>query len=139
MTNKIEYIKEIFKELGLEEIKYKDKDFEIEMKKNSSVNIIRDDSEHKIINKEVKETENSSGFYKVKCPLVGIYYDKPSPEENSYVSIEKRVKKGDVLCVVEAMKMFNEVKSPVDGIIRKINYSSENLVSVDDILFEIEE
>ena len=56
-----------------------------------------------------------------------------------FVDINKSVKKGDILCVLEAMKMFNEVKSPIDGIVKCINFKDEDLVSVGDILFEIEE
>lgn len=142
MLSKIDELKNIFKDLELKELKYKDLEFEIELKKESSNKIV--ESEIKTKTKiEKKENENISNgdknFYKIESPLVGLFYKKPSPDEDCFVDINKSVKKGDILCVLEAMKMFNEVKSPIDGIVKCINFKDEDLVSVGDILFEIEE
>lgn len=80
--------------------------------------------------------ENS--YEKVKAPLVGVYYGAGAPDEPPYVSLGDRVSKGQVLCLVEAMKMMNELKSPVDGIVRAINGVNGQLVEYDQILFEVE-
>lgn len=61
-----------------------------------------------------------------------------APDEPPYVSLGDRVAKGQVLCLVEAMKMMNELKSPVDGIVRSIKGVSGELVEYDQILFEVE-
>ncbi len=84
----------------------------------------------------VPEEEN---FYeKVRAPLVGVYYGAGAPDEPPYVSVGERVSKGQVLCLVEAMKMMNELKSPVDGIVRTVNGVDGQLVEYDQILFEVE-
>lgn len=85
---------------------------------------------------QVQAAEN--GFEKVKAPLVGVYYAAAAPDEPPYVSLGDRVAKGQVLCLVEAMKMMNELKSPVDGIVRSIKGVSGELVEYDQILFEVE-
>lgn len=139
MDNKLLFIKNTFVELNLERLRYKDCNFEIEIDRgNNNKNII----ENKNIDIDKISEENlniEKEYFKVKSPLVGLFYSKPSPEEDSFVKVGQEVKKGDILCVLEAMKMFNEVKSPIDGIIKKINFDDEKLVSVDDVLFEIEE
>lgn len=79
-----------------------------------------------------------NNYEKVKAPLVGVYYASSAPDEPPYVSLGDQVSKGQVLCLVEAMKMMNELKSPVDGIVRSIKGVSGELVEYDQILFEVE-
>ena len=66
--------------------------------------------------KAVVPTEN---YKEVKSPMVGTFYSAPSPKDAPYVKIGDKVKKGDVLCVVEAMKLMNEIESEFDGEIVK--------------------
>ena len=76
--------------------------------------------EQKEVN-EIVETETQEDNCKiVKSPMVGTFYSKPSPNANSYVEIGQKVKKGDVLCIVEAMKLMNEIESEFDGEIKEI-------------------
>lgn len=74
----------------------------------------------------------------MKSPIVGVYYAAPSPADSAYVRVGDKVKKGQVLCLVEAMKMMNELKAPQDGIIRAIHGVNGELVEFDQILFEVE-
>ncbi|MDD6708031.1 acetyl-CoA carboxylase biotin carboxyl carrier protein [Eubacterium pyruvativorans] len=74
----------------------------------------------------------------VKAPLVGVFYAAPKPEEPPFVQVGQEVRKGQVLCLVEAMKMMNELTSPVDGIVRAIHGRNGELVEFDQVLFEIE-
>ena len=67
----------------------------------------------------------------VKSPMVGTFYLKPSPTSNAYVEVGKEVKKGDTLCIIEAMKLMNEIESDYNGKIEKI------LVEYGTPLFEI--
>jgi len=75
----------------------------------------------------------------VKAPLVGVFYASASPEAAPYVQVGDRVKAGDVLCLIEAMKMINEVSAPCAGVIRRVFAENKGLVGYDDPLFEIEE
>ena len=70
-------------------------------------------------------------------PMVGTFYLKPSPNAKPYVEVGKQVKKGDVLCIIEAMKLMNEIESDVDGEIVEICYNDEDLVEYGSVLFKI--
>ncbi len=74
----------------------------------------------------------------VKSPMVGVLYLSPSPEEANYVKVGDIVKEGDVLCLIEAMKTFNQIKAPFGGIIREILVESGSAVEFDEPLFVIE-
>lgn len=136
MHKDIDYIKNIFKELDLNELKFKSEKFEIELKKNNNSVISQPDTEN-IKTEQINEIDTE--YYKVKSPIVGLFYSKSDPEEEPYVKVGSHIKKGETICIVEAMKMFNEVKSPVSGIVKKINFRDEDFISAEDVIFEIEE
>lgn len=75
---------------------------------------------------------------RILSPLVGTYYAAASPEAAPYVKEGDRVKKGTILCLIEAMKMMNEVTAPYDCTIRKIHISDGGLVEYNTVLFDIE-
>lgn len=74
----------------------------------------------------------------ILSPLVGTYYAAASPEAAPYVKEGDRVKKGTILCLIEAMKMMNEVTAPYDCTIKKIHISDGGLVEYKTVLFDIE-
>ncbi len=74
---------------------------------------------------------------KVESPIVGTFYRKPSPDAENFVSEGSVVKKGDTLCIVEAMKLMNEIESPCDGKVEKIHLSDGQVVEFGELLFSI--
>ena len=74
----------------------------------------------------------------IKSPFVGTFYRSPSPGSDSFVEVGKRVKKGDTLCIVEAMKLMNEIESEFDGVIKEILVENEQPVEFDQPLFVVE-
>lgn len=74
----------------------------------------------------------------VKSPIVGVYYAASSPTAKPYVEIGSKVKAGQVLCIVEAMKVMNEIKAPIDGTVSAIMAETEDLVEYDQVLMVIE-
>ena len=86
---------------------------------------------------EVAEKEELQDEEIVKSPMVGTFYSKPSPNANSYVEIGQKVKKGDVLCIVEAMKLMNEIESEFDGEIKEILVQDGETVEYGKPLFKI--
>jgi len=74
----------------------------------------------------------------IKAPLVGLFYKAPSPESASFVELGASVKKGDTLCIIEAMKVMNEIKSDYDGIIAEILIENGKPVEYGQILFVIQ-
>lgn len=71
------------------------------------------------------------------CPLVGTFYSSPSPEAENFVSVGDRVKKGQVLGIVEAMKLMNEIESEYDGVVEEILVENESVVEYGQPLFKI--
>lgn len=74
----------------------------------------------------------------VKAPLVGTYYAAPSPESEPFVTVGKRVKKGDVLMIIESMKLMNEVLCEQDGIVAEILVQNGDAVEFDQLILRIE-
>ena len=74
----------------------------------------------------------------IKSPIIGTFYRKPSPDKPSFVEVGKSVAKGDVLCVIEAMKLFNEIESEFSGKIFKILVDDQSPVEFDQPLFIID-
>ena len=75
----------------------------------------------------------------VCSPMVGTFYASPNPDSNAYVELGSQVTAGDTLCMIEAMKIFNQVEAEVSGIVRKILKSSGDPVEFGEVLFVIEE
>ncbi|NMC56253.1 MAG: acetyl-CoA carboxylase biotin carboxyl carrier protein [Eubacteriaceae bacterium] len=73
----------------------------------------------------------------VLSPMVGVFYAAPSPEAAAYVALESKVKKGDVLCIIEAMKLMNEITSEQDGTITQICIKNGDVVEFGQTLFYI--
>lgn len=74
----------------------------------------------------------------VKAPLVGTFYCAPSPEEKPFVEVGQSVRKGDVVGIIEAMKLMNEITAPVDGVIRCIHAENGNMVEYGEVLMVLE-
>ncbi len=72
--------------------------------------------------------EDLSKYKKVTSPIVGVYYSKPAPDKEDFVKVGDKVKKGDVLCIIEAMKVLNEIKADCDGEVYKIEVKNEDVV-----------
>ena len=85
---------------------------------------------------EIVEVNNN---YLVKAPLVGTFYQAPSPDSKHFVQIGQKVNKGDILFIVEAMKVMNEITSPVSGTINRINVKDTSLVEFGQTIMEIKE
>ena len=74
----------------------------------------------------------------IVSPLVGTFYASSSPKSKPYVEVGSKVKKGDVLCLIEAMKIMNEITAPKDGTILKVHVMNGQVVGIDDAMFDLE-
>ena len=79
----------------------------------------------------------AEGITVVRSPMVGTYYAAPAPDQPSYVSVGQTINEGDVLCVLEAMKLMNEIKSEVRGTLVEIMVQNGQAVEFDQPLFKI--
>jgi len=93
------------------------------------------------VNKEIITREEVSledeNLYIVKSPMVGVYYEAPSPGEESFVKVGSIVEKGQTLCIIEAMKLMNEIEAEVSGEIVDILVKNEDVVEYGQPLMKI--
>jgi acetyl-CoA carboxylase biotin carboxyl carrier protein len=82
--------------------------------------------------------DDNSKYITIKSPMIGTFYRKPSPDKPMFVEVGSSVAKGDVLCVVEAMKLFNEIESEISGKIVKILVDDMSPVEFDQPLFLVD-
>lgn len=83
------------------------------------------------------EQENTEHFKEIKSPMVGVFYTSPSPESEPYVKVGSTVKKGDVICMIEAMKLLNEINSDQDGEVVEICVDNGQVVEYGQTLFKL--
>lgn len=76
--------------------------------------------------------------HQIRSPMVGTFYSSPSPDAPSFVAVGQTVKAGDTLCIIEAMKMFNEIEADRAGVIKAILASNGDPIEYDEPLFIIE-
>ncbi|HUH25106.1 MAG TPA: acetyl-CoA carboxylase biotin carboxyl carrier protein [Flavobacterium sp.] len=79
-----------------------------------------------------------SKYITVKSPIIGTFYRKPSPDKAAFVEVGTTIKTGDVLCVIEAMKLFNEIESEISGKIVKVLVDDSSPVEFDQPLFLVD-
>ena len=84
---------------------------------------------------QVTDNESAGDAVEIKAPLVGTFYQAPGPDEQPYVKVGQQVKKGDVVGIIEAMKLMNEVVAPQDGVILSIDATDGNMVQYGQVLF----
>ena len=86
----------------------------------------------------VAPAEENSKYVTIKSPMIGTFYRKPAPDKPMFVEVGSSIGKGDVLCVVEAMKLFNEIESEISGKIVKILVDDMSPVEFDQPLFLVD-
>ena len=84
------------------------------------------------------ESEDNSKYITIKSPIIGTLYRKPAPDKPVFVEVGSTISKGDVVCVIEAMKLFNEIESEVSGKIVKILVDDSSPVEFDQPLFLVD-
>ena len=137
-----EKIKQLINDVGNSNLSSIDINFpdgtKISMKKeNNQEKVVINNAVTKAEEVVTKKEENENAKI-VKSPMVGTFYIKPSPTSNPYVEIGKDVKKGDTLCIIEAMKLMNEIESEFSGKITEILVKDGESVEYGTELFKIE-
>lgn len=85
-----------------------------------------------------ESNDEDSKYITVKSPIIGTFYRRPSPDKSNFVEVGDSIKEGDVLCVIEAMKLFNEIESEVSGKIVKVLVDDSSPVEFDQPLFLVD-
>lgn len=143
-----EKIKQIMEDMGNSKLTAMDIEFKdgtkISMKKELEEKVVEAKSPIKetntvvtrIVEEKVKTEEENAQI--ITSPMVGTFYLKPAPDELPFVEIGKKVKKGDTVCIVEAMKLMNEIESEFDGKITEIYVKDGTAVEYGSKLFKVE-
>ena len=87
---------------------------------------------------DTKKADDDSKYITIKSPIIGTFYRKPSPDKPPFVEVGTSINKGDVLCVIEAMKLFNDIESEVSGKVVKILVDDSSPVEFDQPLFLVD-
>lgn len=87
---------------------------------------------------EAPAADDNSKYITIKSPMIGTFYRKPAPDKPMFVEVGSSVGKGDVVCVIEAMKLFNEIESEISGKIVKILVDDASPVEFDQPLFLVD-
>ena len=131
----IKELTDYLNEFSLTEIEYSEKDFKIKVSKASSLISSGEKTPRVEVStgKNKIEKEVASGN-KVTSPIIGTAYLAPEPGGKKFIEIGKKVKKGDTLMIVEAMKTMNHVPSPHDGVVKEICVSDGQPVEFDQVI-----
>ncbi len=141
----LKLLKKIMKEFessSIDKLEVTDKDLNIKLEKNvrhkeSTLSYAFDSEKRE--KSEIAQKEETNNFTIIRAPLVGTFYDSSSPESLPFVTIDQRVNKGDILFILEAMKVMNEIKSPVSGTVKRIHVNKGDMVEYSQAILEIEE
>ena len=139
---------------GVSEVKYKNKDFEIYIKTplggepvsyvtpqvayQAPVSAPVANTASPVANTEATSSADDSKYITIKSPMIGTFYRKPSPDKDVFVNVGDSVTEGKVVCVIEAMKLFNQIESEISGKIVKILVDDASPVEYDQPLFLVD-
>jgi|TARA_B100001057_G_scaffold500411_1_gene615330 acetyl-CoA carboxylase biotin carboxyl carrier protein len=151
-TKEIQDIINFIKKTDLDDVSIETENYKIRVKKNSSSisekvvhkseKPLKVDKKETVIQKEQveikteKETPNNNII--IKSPMIGTFYQSPNPESNPFISEGDAIKPGQTICIIEAMKLFNEIESEVSGKVIKVLANDTSPVEFDQPLFEID-
>ena len=119
----IKELSDYLKEFNLTEIEYTDKDTKIKVSKTSGLITTQAPTQVSPINQtatKVESKQDTISGIKVTSPIIGTAYHSPEPGAKKFVEVGKKIKKGDTVMIVEAMKTMNHVPSTVDGTVKEI-------------------
>ena len=134
-------------------VKYKTKDFEINITNHTLGTVVTTPQTQQVFQAPTvvptvsqttetpvtnSETTDGSKYITIKSPIIGTFYRKPSPDKEPFVNVGSEISVGSVVCVVEAMKLFNQIESEVSGKIVKILVDDASPVEYDQPLFLVD-
>ena len=138
---------------GVSEVKIESKDLKLSVKTGKTPTIVQSDPQivysapvhnepvvelQNVENNEAISSKEDEGLITIKSPIIGTFYRKPSPDKPNFIEVGDSISEGSVLCVVEAMKLFNEIESECSGKIVKILVDDASPVEFDQPLFLVD-
>ena len=161
--NEIQELIKLVNKSNLTDFKLKDKDFEIQIRtkkyyKGSQQTVVTAPQSYTVASPQqvmtqapavsaqapasvqapAQETSNGKNILEIKSPIVGTFYRSSGPDKPVFTKVGDIVKQGDVVCIIEAMKLFNEIESDITGTIVKVLVEDASPVEYDQVLFLVE-
>ena len=138
---KIKKLIEMLQESDLNEIEVKEGEESVRINRKKEKHIVQ--SVVKPVKNEVNQeegvkSENPNNLDIIASPMVGTFYRKPAPDKEPFVQVGQKISKGDTVCIIEAMKMMNQVKSEFDGTVVSIDIEDGEPVEFNQTLISIE-
>ena len=137
----IKELSDYLDEFNLTELEYTEKDTKIKVSKNNvSINnqTLSKNNNNSLSTQTVKEIDNKVSGIEVTSPIIGTAYHAPEPGAKKFVEVGKKIKKGDTIMIVEAMKTMNHVPSSSDGVVKEILVSDGQPVEFGQVLIVLE-
>lgn len=134
---KIQALAQVLKDNDLSVLKLSDGEDQIVLKRQLSGPVMQAAPVQAAASVQGAPEAVETSYQEVKSPMVGVFYSAPSPDSEPFVSEGNRVKKGDVLCVIEAMKLMNEVNAESDGTVVEVCVENGQVVEYGQTLFRI--
>ena len=137
----IKELTEYLDEFNLTELEYTNKDTKIKVSKNNNTlnnQALKNLSVNNLSNTDSKDTANTISGIEVKSPIIGTAYHAPEPGAKKFVEVGKKIKKGDTVMIVEAMKTMNHVPSTSSGIVKEILVADGQPVEFGQVLITLE-
>lgn len=137
--NEIRELAQIMNENSLSEINIEENGTKVQLVKNMQV-VVNAPVQAQVVADSTVQTESKPAMAEgklIKSPTVGIFYSAPSPETEPYVQIGTQIKSGDVICIIEAMKLMNEIQADIEGEVVEILVGNGQVVEYDQPLFRI--
>lgn len=142
---RLEKLLDLFQKKNLSELEYQEGNFRVKLKKPTisspivaSLQMPADGQTASISSTEPALSSENKGFIRVESPMVGTFFRAPSPEAAPFVEEGQIIKKGNVLCIIEAMKLMNEIEAEMDGTIISIVAENAQPVEYGQPLFLLE-
>lgn len=136
--NSINLLIKKLKDENLGSLKFSNKNISIEISNNlASVQMAQNPISNQPHNTTNSSANDTSNMQSIDSPMVGIIYLTPKPSSPPFVKNGQKIKKGDTICLIEAMKTFNEIKSDKDGVVKSILIKNGEAVEFGQPLFEI--
>ncbi|GBD99430.1 biotin carboxyl carrier protein of acetyl-CoA carboxylase [bacterium BMS3Abin07] len=143
----VKRILRLLKNTDISEFQYENDGEKIKIKRggfssSGEVNVQKSEAEavvdQRTVSEEIAAEADGQRLFTVTSPIVGSFYRAPSPDDSSFVEVGMEVRKGQVLCIIEAMKLMNEIESEVDGIVARILVENNQPVEYGEPLFLID-
>jgi len=151
--NEVKELIKLIDSTSLDYVKLENDSLKLEVSRNNNTvektqnTVIREDKKESAckeitVEKEIRDnneikTENDDNLYIISAPLMGTFYGSPNPDSENFVKIGDVIEEGQTLCILEAMKLMNEINSEVNGEIVEILVKKEELVEYNQPLFKI--